>query len=181
MKYHLDWLLAKNSSNQRLKYLYFWGHRPALNNEITASCFSQWWAGHPFESEGVVYQTAEHYMMAEKALLFNDHKIFEAIITAETPGKAKALGRQVKNFDLNIWIANRCKIVVQGNLLKFAQHESLKRFILQTHDRILVEASPVDNIWGIGLAKDDPKAMIPEQWEGENLLGFCLMEVRDLL
>lgn len=181
MKYNLEWLLAQNSSAKRQKYLYFWGHQPTMNNEITASCFSQWWAGHPFESEGIVYQTAEHYMMAKKAQLFGDDVLFDAIIAAQKPGKAKALGRQVKGFDFHTWTANRCEIVVQGNLLKFAQHEALKRFLLQTYDRILVEASPVDNIWGIGLAKDDPKVLDPAQWEGENWLGFCLMEVRDLL
>ncbi|GAB5550442.1 MAG: NADAR domain-containing protein [Saprospiraceae bacterium] len=181
MKYNLDWLLNATATKQKLKYLYFWGHRPAPNNEITASCFSQWWDGHPFESEGIIYLTAEHYMMAAKAQLFGDYKIYEAILTAETPGKAKALGRQVKNFDFNVWVSNRCEIVTKGNYLKFSQHEELKRFLLNTNNRVLVEASPVDRVWGIGLVKDDPNASAPALWQGENLLGFCLMEARDLL
>lgn len=181
MQYNLNWLLEINRSSESLKYLYFWGHQSAKNGAITSTCFSQWWPGHPFESEGKTYLTGEHYMMAEKARLFGDIEIYKAIIAADTPGKAKALGRQVKNFDFELWKQHRCDIVIRGNHLKFTQHEELKTFLLNTKDRVLVEASLLDSIWGIGLTKDDPKATQPEQWQGENLLGFCLMEVRDQL
>ena len=94
---------------------------------------------------------------------------------------AKKLGRQVRNFDHARWEAARFDIVVRGNTAKFVQNEPLQSFLFGTGRRVLVEASPVDRIWGIGLAADDPRAMHPEQWRGLNLLGFALMAVRDVL
>lgn len=120
-------------------------------------------------------------MMTRKARLFNDHEILEQILKAETPNQAKSLGRKVRNFDPQIWDEHKYEIVKQGNLLKFSQNEKFKEFLLSTGDRILVEASPYDKIWGIGMLETDPKAHDPSQWNGENLLGFALMEVRDLL
>ncbi|MDF1548474.1 MAG: NADAR family protein, partial [Bacteroidales bacterium] len=113
--------------------------------------------------------------------LFNDLEIFEEIIRTTSPQQVKALGRKISNFDEKTWKANRFEIVRQGNLLKFSQNVDLKEFILSTGDKILVEASPVDPIWGIGLVKDNPNAAHPENWKGTNLLGFALMEVRDEL
>ncbi len=133
----------------------------------------------PFIENHITYQTAEHYMMAKKALLFNDQRIFEKILTKESPKDVKDLGRQIQNFDAEIWDAHKFDIVKQGNLLKFSQNEALKSFLLQTKGKILVEASPVDAIWGIGLAEDNANALIPKNWKGLNLLGFALMEVRD--
>ena len=78
-----------------------------------------------------------------------------------------------------VWNAHRFDIVCRANFAKFSQHADLKAFLLQTGNRILVEASPVDSIWGIGLAQDDPHAENPLQWQGLNLLGFALMKVRD--
>ncbi|MDJ0633261.1 MAG: NADAR family protein [Xenococcaceae cyanobacterium MO_188.B29] len=75
----------------------------------------------------------------------------------------------------------RSPIVVKGNLAKFSQKEALKEFLLNTKERILVEASPRDRIWGIGLGQNNPDAANPYQWQGLNLLGFALMEVRDIL
>lgn len=181
MKYNLDWLLQKVALEERVKYLFFWGHQPSKDGSVQASCFSQWWAEHPFEEDGVVYATAEHYMMAGKAKLFEDNAILEQIIACETAAEAKKLGRKVHNFESHIWEQHRCAIVTRGNELKFGQHEELKAFLLGTGERVIVEASPEDRIWGIGLAKNNPSASQPTQWKGQNLLGFCLMEVRDLL
>ncbi|WP_233218997.1 NADAR family protein [Adhaeribacter arboris] len=125
--------------------------------------------------------TAEHWMMAQKAHLFGDSDAFDKIVKARTPGEAKAIGREVKNFDDSVWEEQRFEIVVNGSLQKFGQHQDLQEFLINTKDRILVEASPVDNIWGIGLSVDDKKAENPEHWEGLNLLGFALMETRDIL
>lgn len=113
---------------------------------MTKSCFSQWWAGHSFDIDGVRYATAEHYMMAEKARLFRDEDTLSKIIAAKSPAIAKKLGRQVANFDDRTWLQHRWDIVVRGNGAKFAQHEELKTFLLQTGDRVLVEASPYDRI-----------------------------------
>ena len=120
-------------------------------------------------------------MMAQKAKLFNDEDIFQKILQTDDPKKIKALGRLVKNYQDEIWIAHRYEIVVQGNLAKFSQDNDLKAFLLSTSDQIIVEASPVDQIWGIGLATDHVNATNPNAWQGLNLLGFALMEVRKQL
>lgn len=128
--------------------------------------------------EGIHYLTAEHYMMAEKARVFGDEQTLTRVLNAKTPGEAKKLGRLVSNFEENRWLSVRWSIVVKGNLLKFGQNMELKNFLLTTGNRVLVEASPVDAIWGIGLAADHKDACNPNLWRGLNLLGFALMEVR---
>ena len=141
---------------------------------------SQWYAVH-FEFEGVKYFSAEQYMMAEKAKLFNDTLNYDRIIDSKSPGQAKQFGREVIGFDEKVWKDNRCEIVKKGNLAKFGQNQELKQYLLETKNRVLVEASPVDIIWGIGLSKDSEDCQNPLLWRGENLLGFTLMEVRDKL
>ncbi len=163
----------------KVKYIYFWGHTQKTDC-ITNACFSQWYEI-AFKDDSITYSTAEHYMMAQKALLFDDLDCYNKIIQTPNPGAAKAFGRQVKNFTESIWLENRWDIVVKANLLKFSQNPKLKEFLLNTSNRILVEASPVDKIWGVGLAKDNPKIENPNLWKGLNLLGFTLMEVRELL
>ena len=111
----------------------------------------------------------------------SDEDIFQKILQTDDPKKIKALGRLVKNYQDEIWIAHRYEIVVQGNLAKFSQDNDLKAFLLSTSDQIIVEASPVDQIWGIGLAADHVNATNPNGWQGLNLLGFALMEVRKQL
>jgi ribA/ribD-fused uncharacterized protein len=178
MKYTRNWLIA--TATEQTEYLLFWGHKPSVDGSITKSCFSQWWES-PFIVEGRTYPTAEHWMMAGKAQLFGDYDILEEIFKTESPAKAKALGRHVRNFDHGVWSEKCGEIVVQGNFYKFSQHPQLKHFLLATGHKIIVEASPVDRIWGIGLAQDSPNATQPHNWKGENLLGFALMEVRDIL
>lgn len=178
--YNLDWVINKYQSQNNLKFLYFWGHTPKSNGQMSNACFSQWYDS-PFVVDGVIYPTAEHYMMAQKAKLFGDMDIFQQIIQSKHPKQAKDLGRQVKNFDEKIWNEQRFDIVVQGNIAKFSQYPELKAYLLGTGDRILVEASPVDKIWGVGLARDDDKIHNPLNWQGLNLLGFALMQVRDEL
>ncbi|WP_428653421.1 NADAR family protein [Runella sp.] len=178
MKYNLNRLIEQQ--DKPLKYLFFWGHQPSKDGNITKTCLSQWWES-SFEVEGVVYPTAEHWMMAQKAKLFGDEDVFEQILDAKSPAEAKKLGRQIRNFDENAWLSEREKIVVEGNFHKFNQNKALKEFLLQTQQRVLAEASPVDAIWGIGLAADHVDVLYPEKWPGLNLLGFALMEVRDRL
>ena len=163
----------------KVKYVFFWGHRPPKTG-VSKSCFSQWYAS-PFVIEGISYSTAEHYMMAEKARLFGDEENREKIITTGNPGEAKKLGRRVKGFEEHLWVKHCFDIVIAGNLAKFSQNPELKGFLLNTGNRVLVEASPKDRIWGIGLAADNPDVENPNLWQGLNLLGFALMVVRDQL
>lgn len=179
-KYNLENIIQQYQAGEVFKYVYFWGHQPSASGEITHSCFSQWWQS-SFIVDDINYPTAEHYMMAQKALLFNDQLIFEQIINASHPKQVKALGRKISKFDEAVWRKHRFNIVVDGNVAKFGQNEVLKRYLLGTNNRVLVEASPVDKIWGVGLSKDDEQIYDPSTWQGQNLLGFALMEVRDKL
>jgi ribA/ribD-fused uncharacterized protein len=173
----LEDLRARFNAGEKLKYVFFWGHQ-ASKTGVTASCFSQWY-GAPFVIDGQRYPTAEHFMMAEKATLFDDQATRALVLQAPNPGAAKALGRQVRDFDEVTWLENRFAIVTRANKAKFAQNPELGLFLKQTGSRVLVEASPVDRIWGIGLAQDDAKVNNPTLWRGLNLLGFALMQVRD--
>lgn len=180
MIYNIEWVREQFDRKENLKFIFFWGHMPAGNDVVGKFVFSQWYHS-PFEFEGRIYNTAEHWMMARKALLFDDGEIFEAIAHSTKPGEAKELGRKIKNFSESKWNAHKYQIVVEGNLLKFDQNLQLKKFLKGTGERIIVEASPVDPIWGIGLAHDFKGIENPHHWRGENLLGFALMEVRDAL
>ena len=164
----------------RPQYFFFWGHQPQPDGEIGKSCLSQWWPA-AFVVNDVTYPTAEHFMMAEKARLFGDEESREKILKADGPKAAKQLGRGVKNFDDARWQAHRFEFVVAGNLAKFSQNRELGNFLLGTGDQVLVEASPLDRIWGIGLGANAEHATNPAQWRGLNLLGFALMEVRKKL
>lgn len=141
---------------------------------------SQWFPA-PFIVDDVAYPTAEHWMMAGKAELFGDDEMLEAILTSRDPGKAKALGRKVRGFDPAVWKARCFDIVVEGNVHKFRQDPDLRAYLLATGDKVLVEASPRDVIWGIGLGPQNPKVQTPDAWRGRNLLGFALMEARSRL
>lgn len=176
----VEQLLGQLQQGFKPEYLMFWGHQPARDGRVTPSCFSQWFPT-PFEVDGVSYASAEHFMMAGKARLFDDAQTLERILVAATPADAKQLGRQVQGFDGAQWDAASFDIVVRGNLAKFNQHPALGEFLLATGEQVLVEASPVDRIWGIGLAAEDKKASQPEKWRGLNLLGFALMQVRSAL
>jgi ribA/ribD-fused uncharacterized protein len=168
-------LIRLQNEGTRLKFLFFWGHQTPGPGYL-----SQWWPS-PFTVDGTAYATAEHYMMAEKARLFGDEKTAAAVIEASHPRRAKDLGRRVRDFDEQVWQDNRVAIVTRGNEAKFAQNEELRDYLLGTGGRILVEASPLDRVWGIGLAADAPDVEDATTWRGENLLGFALMTARDTL
>lgn len=173
-------LTAAVGRGERVKYVHFWGHRPRRDGSVGPGCFSQWWPS-PFTVDGTVYATAEHWMMAGKARLFGDAEAEAAVLAAAHPKQAKDAGRSVRGFDEEQWRRHRFELVVQGSVHKFAQHPELRAYLLGTGDRVLVEASPPDRVWGIGLAADDERAQDPAQWRGLNLLGFALMEARQRL
>ena len=178
---NIETLISQIQQGFSPKWLHFWGHTPAKDGSLGKTCFSQWWAEHPFVINGISYATAEHFMMAEKARLFGDEALIPEIVAAKSPAIAKKLGRKVANFDDVRWHQHRWDIVVNGNLAKFSQHAELRDLLLNTGDRVIVEASPFDHIWGIGMAASDSRAENPAQWKGLNLLGFALMEVRQQL
>lgn len=158
----------------------FYGHTPREDGALSDACFSQWWPC-GFEVEGVRYLTAEQFMMAGKARVFGDEPALEKILSERSPSKAKAVGRTVKGFDAEVWARHRFELVTQGNLAKFSQDEQLRAYLLSTGSEILVEASPRDRIWGIGLGRTDHRVHQPEHWRGSNLLGFALVRTREIL
>jgi ribA/ribD-fused uncharacterized protein len=162
------------------KYMFFWGHQPERDGRVGAGCLSQWWPA-DFTINDLSYATAEHYMMWRKATLFGDDAAAAEILTAAHPQIAKSLGRGVRDFDEATWVASRFEIVVEASVAKFGQNADLGDFLLRTGDRVLVEASPRDQIWGIGLGAKNDRATDPAQWRGRNLLGFALMEARSRL
>ena len=181
--YNVDQLIDY-STRKKCKYLFFWGHKQRTS-EVTKTCLSQWYPSsfhhRPGDKSSDRYATSEHYMMAQKAILFGAVNIAKRILADDDPAHAKALGRQVPNFKSEVWDAEKFYVVVRANELKFGQNPDLRNYLLSTGKRILVEASPADTIWGIGLAQDHPDASNPKRWKGENLLGFALMKVRDNL
>lgn len=176
----LNTLRKRCEDGESFDYHYFWGHQPSKDGTITKSCFSQWYVS-PFSIEGEYYTTAEHRMMASKARLFKDDESLAQILRSSRPNEAKALGRKVRNFDEDSWKKNSRRLVTEGNVAKFSQNADLKTFLISTGDAVLVEASPYDRICGIGLKADDRRATHPATWQGQNLLGFALMDVRKAL
>lgn len=139
------------------------------------------WQRSEFEIDGRNFVTAEQAMMYFKAILFSDGEAAELIMEDVDPGRQKALGRHVKNFSNTVWNENKYEIVYQVNPRKFSQNKGLRRKLFQTGDRKLVEASPVDIIWGIGLEASVADVTPEADWPGQNLLGEILTRVRDEL
>lgn len=151
------------------QFVLFWGGWPSQ------------WAKSNFVVDRIPYNCCEQFMMAEKARVFGDFQAESAILAAPNPRKQKALGRQVRGFDAGVWNAVCRGIVYRANLAKFEQSGELYELLMATGERQIVEASPEDAIWGIGLAQDDPRAHDPSRWQGTNWLGVALMQVRDEL
>jgi ribA/ribD-fused uncharacterized protein len=170
-------LVEMSERGVEIDFLFFWGHTPKAAGKVDASCLSQWFE-RGFELDGVRYPTAEHFMMASKARLFEDPSALARIVKATSPADAKELGRAVRGYDDAAWERARFDAVVRGNVAKFGEHADLKAFLMATGDRVIVEASPRDTVWGIGLGASNPLARDPAKWRGRNLLGFALMEAR---
>ena len=126
-----------------------------------------------------MYCCAEQFMMAEKARMFGDEEMLSKIMESTDPKEMKAYGRAVRNFDKDLWESACFEVVKKGNSAKFSQNPQLLEFLKGTKKRILVEASPRDRIWGIGMGESNPDAENPLKWRGTNLLGFALTQVRD--
>lgn len=170
-------LTALVAEGAQVKWLMFWGHQPQADGSVGSGCLSQWYPS-PFTVDGVSYPTAEHWMMTAKARLFGDDAMADRIPAVATPAEAKKLGRLVRGFDDTTWDAHRFDLVVDGNVAKFSSTPALRDYLLGTRSRVLVEASPRDRIWGIGLSASHVDAADPARWRGRNLLGFALMEAR---
>jgi hypothetical protein len=136
------------------------------------------WHKAPFTIEGVTYNCAEQYMMAEKARLFGDHIAEYIIMDLKSPKMQQTVGRNVKGFKQDIWDTHKVAIVRRGNLAKFSQDKKLRDLLFESAGTTLVEVNPNDTVWGIGLSAEDPRSLNRETWRGENLLGEILTEIR---
>lgn len=141
---------------------------------------SQWYPCQ-FKIDGVEYNCTEQFMMAQKAVLFDDADTLKLIMASTSPREQKKLGRQVKNFDETKWREVAETVVYRGNFARFSQNPYFTKLLRKTGTKTIAEASPYDPIWGIGLAPSDPLALDPSNWKGENLLGKVLMRVRSTL
>lgn len=139
------------------------------------------WADTPFVdlSTGTSYNCSEQYMMTKKAILFNDLDTAKLILTKKSPGEQKALGRQVKNFNKEVWDTHARQIVYEGCYYKFTQNHGAYDYLMSTKGHYLVEASPYDTIWGVGLGGYDKEIEDPKNWKGTNWLGQVLTQLRE--
>lgn len=176
------------------KYVFFWGHKNRDLININESCLSQWFPAEvpitPEQFPGFDIhiwgegkpdrvETAEHFMMLKKAHACGDYSSFCKVFKTSEPDAVKRIGRAVIGYSDDIWAPVRLQAVVDGSIGKFGNNPKLKEFLLSTGDRILVEASPYDKVWGIGMGPYDPLILDPKNWKGENLLGQALMVARD--
>lgn len=173
----LESLQSRINDGWAPSFLFFWGHSGRPGAALGKECLSQWYPA-SFNVDGQTYPTAEHYMMAQKAELFADAHSAMQIRACRHPAEAKEIGRHVRGFDDEGWEEHRFDIVATGSYAKFSQNPTLRAFLLSTGSRVLVEASPNDTIWGIGLAEKERAALDPQRWRGLNLLGFALMHAR---
>ena len=153
--------------------VYFW-----RQSEVPYGVFSNW-AITPFKENNIEFQSTEHYLMFHKAVLMADAVMANAIVKAATPKRAKELGRQVRNWDEEKWEKHREQIMYDGILLKCRAHPDIAKLLLETGSKVIAEASPYDKIWGIGLRAE--MAMMKKKFNGLNLLGKALMNVRSTL
>ena len=120
-------------------------------------------------------------MMYQKALCFHDDAVAAQILSTTDVAEIKALGRSVSNYDDSLWNGVRQIVVFEGLLAKFSQNEELKEQLKATGNAVLAECAVKDRIWGIGLSMKDPGRLNKAKWNGQNLLGYALMVVRERL
>ena len=177
-KYSNEWLRQQTAEGKARELCMFWMPEPV--NGVDKSCFSQWWLGE-FWSVIDTFCCVEQFMTVQMAKLFGDAEAQKAVMECDDPKWMKPIGHRVKDFDQGIWDMVKYSVVVNGNWYKFSQNRELRDFLLSSGDSVLVYASPYDETWGIMLSEEDEEAQDPANWQGQNLLGYALMEVRDEL
>jgi len=168
------------SRGEKFTYLLFYGHTMLSTDSDMRPCLSQWWPCR-FTLGDYKFSSAEQCMMLAKAFLFKDYQSANLILETNDPKRARDLGRNIANFDSVLWDQYKFGYIVQGNYAKFSQNKDLCDYLLSTGNSILVEASPRDAIWGIGMSSSSAFATDPLKWRGQNLLGFAVTKVREML
>lgn len=139
------------------------------------------WYHSSLNIEGKCFSSMEKYMMYKKACYFQDEEIARQILDVDDVAEIKALGRMVSGYDERLWNGIRQIVVYQGLLAKFMQNPELEEQLKVTGEAVLAECAVRDRIWGIGLSMHDPNRLDPGKWQGQNLLGYTLMMVREQL
>ena len=158
------------------KHVYFWGE-----------FLSNWYPARftvATEGKTLEFFNSEQYFMYEKAKAFGDEEIAMRILfEGKNPKQAKSLGRKVKGYSDEVWDKMRYKVMLRANLLKYLQNKDLEKLLLNEEfdGKNFCEASPVDQVWGVGLSENDPLIDDESNWRGKNLLGKVLDEVRGIL
>ena len=189
MKYNYDWLINELNQNKKFQYVGFWGNK---NDSLAERSFSNFFKSpmniEIYDGRRIKFECNEQYFMYRKALTFKDFVTLEKIlVNGLKPNDYKELGRAVQNFDKKLWDSIRYDIMLEGLREKFTQNDTLKKYLLQTGDKIIVETTGFDTIWGNGHFKYLKNGQLnkdcfnPYKWTGTNLLGFALMELRDEL
>jgi len=155
-----DWVITQT-------HLFFWN-----------SLYSQWYLCDFVDENWQKYSSAEKYMMIKKAELFENFDIAEQMRQIDSPKQLKQLWRLIKNFDEKIWGKYRFEIVKKWNYFKFSQNSDLLKYLKMHKNLILVEWSPCDIIWWVGIHYKDEKIKDKKNWKWLNLLGKAIMEVR---
>ena len=176
--YSMEKLREERAAGKEREIIFFWGHQPGKEGKTGKECLSQWYLAE-FHVGHVAYCCMEQYLMAGKARLFEDSETEKKIMQSADPSEIKQLGRMVKGFDEDVWERFRVPIALTGNYYKFSQLKEQRSYLLGTGDSLLAEASPYDDIWGIGLDQAHAAGVDVTGWRGQNLLGFALMEVRE--
>ncbi len=139
------------------------------------------WYPSSFTLDGVAFSSMEQYMMYRKAVCFGDEKVAAQILATEDVAEIKALGRIVSGYDESLWNGVRQIVIYDGLLAKFSQNSELGEQLKRTGSAVLAECAVKDRIWGIGLSMHDPDRLDRAKWQGQNLLGYALMMVREKL
>lgn len=147
------------------------------NPEEEYGFLSNWYLSE-FQVDDMKYSSMEQYMMYQKAVLFQDNEIAEQIMMTDQVGAIKGLGRNVRHYEEHVWNGRRQIIVYRGLTEKFMQNPALREELLATGEAVLAECAVQDRIWGIGLSMKDERRFDMREWQGQNLLGYALMEVR---
>lgn len=144
------------------------------------SVYSQWYPCQFKDKEENTFKNAEQFMMYHKFKCLEPENAYK-ILEIHNPRLIKQMGRNIIKYDEVKWSNIREQVVTLGNYYKFTQNPNLLDILLEHQNKTIVEASPEDKIWGIGLWENDARCLNRESWLGLNLLGISIMSARNMI